>query len=80
MIGKNCKGLNLLNHCNQLKKPENLKIEYNEKEIRREKLWECILSYNSNGKLVKHSNIEVQKTLSLKRLLIKIEEDLKKEL
>ena len=80
MIGKNCKGLNLLNHCKQLKKPEKLKIEYNEKEINREKFWECILSYNSDGKLVKHSNIDVRKVLSLKKLLIKIEEDLKKEL
>ena len=80
MIGSNCRGLNLLNHCNQLKKPENLTIEYNEKEINREKLWECVLSYNSNGELVKHSNIDVKKTLSLQKLLIRIEEDLKREL
>ena len=80
MIGSNCRGLNLLNHCNQLKKPENLNIEYNEKEVNRKKLWECVLSYESNGKLVKHTNIDVRKTLSLKRLLFRIEEDLKKEL
>ena len=80
MISERCKGLNLLNHLKQTNKLENLEIEYNMVDINRELFWECTISFNKDGKKKTYKNRDVRKILSLKNLINKIEDYLRREL
>ena len=69
MISKKCKGLNLLNHLQQTKKIQNLKInyEYNKENYGLE--WNCSVSFSNKNDSYIFSKNSKKKRVALQEIL-----------
>lgn len=81
MISERCSERNLINHCRQVSRPNNISINYIYNKSNYGKEWECVLEFsNKDGELIEFRDHEKTKYKSLSSVLDNAESELRNTL